>query len=363
MTDIKLKIDLQLFTEEKTEKASPKKKQDSRKKGQVMQSREINTAAALMASVLALKYSGGFMFRTITEATYFFRDLFYTDILNESIGGYKVLLYIIMYVTKAVVIVIGVGFVAAFITNKLQVGNLFTTETLKIKPERLNPIEGFKRMFSMRTFVELVKSLLKIGIVGFVGYSYLAKNIGLVLKSQQLVPIQFSYMIFELSINLAIRMTFAITVIAILDFFYQRYDYDKNLKMSKQEVKEEYKQSEGDPQIKSKIKEKQRQAAMRRMMQEIPKADVIITNPTHFAVAVKYDEDKFEAPYVVAKGKNLIAQNIKQKARETSIPIVENKPLAQALYKEVEIGQMISPQLYEAVAEILAYVYSLKEKI
>ena len=209
----------------------------------------------------------------------------------------------------------------------------------------------------------MVKSLLKIGIVGFVGYSYLAKNIGLVLKSQQLVPIQFSYMIFELSINLAIRMTFAITVIAILDFFYQRYDYDKNLKMSKQEVKEEYKQSEGDPQIKSKIKEKQRQAAMRRMMQEIPKADVIITNPTHFAVAIKYDEDKFEAPYVVAKGKNLIAQNIKQKARETSIPIVENKPLAQALYKEVEIGQMISPQLYEAVAEILAYVYSLKEKI
>ena len=362
MIDKKFIIDLQLFTEEKTEKGSPKKKEDSRKKGQVMQSKEINTAASLMASVLALKYSGGFMFTTVTEATYFFKDLFYSNILDDSNGGYMVLLYMIMFVTKAVVIVIGVGFVAAFISAKLQVGNLFTTDTLKFKPERLNPIEGFKKMFSMRTFVELIKSLLKIGIVGAVGYNYLSNNIGLVLKSSQLTPIQYSYMVFELSINLAIRMTLAITVIAILDFFYQRYDYDKNLKMSKQEVKEEYKQSEGDPQIKSKIKEKQRQAAMRRMMQEIPKADVIITNPTQFAIAIKYDEEKYEAPYVVAKGSNIIAQNIKDRAKISNIPIIENKPLAQALYKEIEIGQMISSELYEAIAEVLAYVYSLRQQ-
>lgn len=363
MAELNFIIDLQLFSEEKTEKATPKKREDSRKKGQVMQSKEVNTAAALMASVLALKYSGGLMFRTMTEAIYFFRNLLYTDILNESAGGYKILIYIMIYVVKAVFIVVGVGFAAAFISSRVQVGNLFTTETLKTKPERLNPVEGLKRMFSLKSFVELIKSLLKIGIVGFVGYSYLAKNIGLVLKSQQLRPIQFSYMVFELAINLALRMTFAIIVIAILDYFYQKYDYDKNLKMSKQEIKEEFKQSEGDPQIKSKIKEKQRQAAMRRMMQEIPKADVIITNPTHFAVALKYDEDKFDAPYVVAKGKNLIAQTIKEKGRESNIPIVENKPLAQALYKEIDIGQMISPQLYEAVAEVLAYVYSLKEQV
>ncbi len=363
MAELNFIIDLQLFSEEKTEKATPKKREDSRKKGQVMQSKEVNTAAALMASVLALKYSGGPMFRTMTEAIYFFRNLLYTDILNESAGGYKILIYIMIYVVKAVFIVVGVGFAAAFISSRVQVGNLFTTETLKTKPERLNPVEGLKRMFSLKSFVELIKSLLKIGIVGFVGYSYLAKNIGLVLKSQQLRPIQFSYMVFELAINLALRMTFAIIVIAILDYFYQKYDYDKNLKMSKQEIKEEFKQSEGDPQIKSKIKEKQRQAAMRRMMQEIPKADVIITNPTHFAVALKYDEDKFDAPYVVAKGKNLIAQTIKEKGRESNIPIVENKPLAQALYKEIDIGQMISPQLYEAVAEVLAYVYSLKEQV
>lgn len=360
MINFEIFIDLQLFSEEKTEKASSKKKEDARKKGQVLQSREITTGVSLMASVLAIKLSGGFIFETVTEATFFFRDIFYSDILSTSIGGYKVLLYILYFVTKAVFIVVLAGFVAAFVTSRLQVGNLFTTQTLNIKPERLNPIEGFKKMFSMRSFVEMIKSLIKISAVGYVGYTYLADNIGLVLKSISLDKLQFSYMLFDFSINMAMRMTYAILIIGILDFFYQRYDYEKNLKMSKQEVKEEYKQSEGDPQIRSKIKEKQRQAAMRRMMQDIPKADVIITNPTHYAVAIKYDDSKFDAPYVIAKGKDMVALKIREKASESAIPIVENKPLARSLYSEVEIGHIISPQLYEAVAEVLAYVYSLK---
>ncbi len=360
MTNFEYIIDLQLFSEEKTETASSKKKEDARKKGQVLQSREINTAVSLMASVLALKLSGGFIFKTVTEATFFFRDIFYSDILATSIGGYTVLLYIIYFVAKAVFIVILAGFIGAFASARLQVGNLFTTQTLNIKPERLNPVEGLKKMFSLRSFVEMIKSLIKITVVGFVGYNYLSDNIGFVLKSVSLSKLQFSYMLFDLSINLALRMTFAILIIGILDFFYQKYDYEKNLKMSKQEVKEEYKQSEGDPQIRSKIKEKQRQAAMRRMMQDIPKADVIITNPTHYAVAVKYDDSKFDAPYVIAKGKDMVALKIREKASDASIPIVENKLLARSLYAEVEIGQIISPQLYEAVAEVLAYVYSLK---
>lgn len=353
-------IQLQLFTGEKTEKATPKKKQDSRKKGQVLQSKEINTAVSLMASVLALNIAGGFMFRTTAEAIYFFRDILYTDILSSTIGGYRAIMYVVFFVTKAVFIVIAAGFTAAFISSRLQVGSLFTTETLKVKPERLNPIEGFKKIFSVKSLVELVKSLLKISIVGLVGFLYLRDNFGLVLKSMELSKFQFSFLLYDFAMNLAIRMTFAIFIIAILDYFYQRYDYEKNLKMSKHEVKEEYKQSEGDPQIKSKIKEKQRAAAMRRMMQEVPKADVIITNPTHFAIAIKYDENKFDAPYVLAKGKNLIAQKIKEKGRDEGIPLVENKPLAQALYKEIEVGQMVPPELYEAVAEVLAYVYSLK---
>lgn len=356
-------IDLQLFSEEKTEKATPKKKEDARKKGQVMQSREINSAVTLMATMLALKFSGRFVFQTVAESLDFFREFFYSDILDTSMGGYRMLMYMIYFSAKAIVIIIAVGFIFAFLISRAQVGSLFTTETLKVKPERLNPIEGFKRMFSMRSMVELLKSLLKIGVVGYVGYAYLSKSMNLLLKTMQLEAVSFSYMMYDIAMNMALRMVFAILVIAVLDYFYQRYDYEKNLKMSKQEIKEEYKMSEGDPQVKSKIKEKQRQAAMRRMMQEVPKADVIITNPTHYAVAIKYDEDKYDAPYVLAKGKNLVALKIKEKAREFDIPIIENKPLAQTLYREIDLGMVISQDFYEAVAEVLAYVYSLREAI
>lgn len=354
-------IDLQLFNEEKTEQATPKKKEDARKKGQVMQSREINSAFTLMATLLALKFSGGFLLRTVIDALMFFRGFFYTEVFDTSMGGYRLLLYMIFFSAKAVVIVIAAGFVTAFVSSRVQVGSLFTTETLKVKPERLNPVEGFKRMFSMRSVAELIKSLLKIGIVGLVGYSYLSKNIGILLKTMQMESGDYAFTMYDIAMNMALRMVFAILVIAVLDYFYQRYDYEKNLKMSKQEIKEEYKMSEGDPQVKSKIKERQRQAAMRRMMQDVPKADVIITNPTHYAVAVKYDEDKFDAPYVLAKGKNLVALKIREKAGEAQVPIVENKPLAQTLYRDVEIGMVISQDFYEAVAEILAYVYSLKK--
>lgn len=353
-------IDLQLFSEEKTEEATPKKKTDARKKGQVLQSREINSAVTLMAIILALKFSGKFLFQTTVDALLFFKDFFYSDIFNSPMGGYNLLLYMIYFSVKAVIIIVAAGFVAAFVSSRMQVGSLFTTETLRVKLERLNPIEGFKRIFSMRSVMELIKSLLKISVVGYVGYVYLSQNMDLVLKSMQMDPFSFSYLIYDLAMNMAMRMIFAIFIIAVLDYFYQRYDYAKNLRMSKQEIKEEYKMSEGDPQVKSKIKETQRQAAMKRMMQDVPKADVIITNPTHYAVAVKYDEQKYEAPYVIAKGKNLVALKIREKAKEAQIPIIENKPLAQTLYREIELGAVISPDLYEAVAEVLAYVYSLK---
>ena len=216
-------------------------------------------------------------------------------------------------------------------------------------------------MFSMQAVMNLIKSLLKIILVGYVGYIYIRDNIGLVMKAYELDKMRFSYMVFFFSINMAIRMAFVIIILGFADYFYQNYSYKKNIRMSKQEVKEEFKQTEGDPQIKAKIKERQRQAAMRRMMQELPKADVIITNPTHFAVALKYDEDKYDAPYVIAKGQDYIAKKIKEKAKEYEIPIVENKPLARTLYKEIEIGRVITPDLYEAVAEVLAYIYSIKE--
>lgn len=211
--------------------------------------------------------------------------------------------------------------------------------------------------------MDLFKSVIKVILAVYVAYSYIKDNITKILQYPQMELVESLVGFSNLTYNVLIRVLGVLLVIAIIDYFFQWRQHEKSLMMSKQELKEEYKQTEGDPLIKSKIKERQRRLAMSRMMQEVPKADVIITNPTHYAVALKYDREKFEAPYVVAKGVDLIAENIKKIAKENDIPIVENKPLAQTLYNNIEIGQMITEDLYEAVAEVLAYVYSLKDEI
>ncbi|MBR3456984.1 MAG: flagellar biosynthesis protein FlhB, partial [Selenomonadaceae bacterium] len=245
--------------------------------------------------------------------------------------------------------------------NLFQVGLKFSTEAIEIKLDKLNPINGFGRMFSKRTLVELVKSILKIVIIGFFLYNYL--------KDEIFVMPQFIYYDLGTSLEEIARIIFAmifqvlavIIILAILDFTYQKWQTTQDLKMTKQEVKDEMKQSEGDPQIKGKIRQKQRQMAMARMMQEVPKADVIITNPTHYAVALQYSQG-MTAPAVLAKGQDFVAQKIKEIAKEHKVPIVENKPLARALFAAVEVGDMVPPELYQAVAEVLAYVYRLKHK-
>lgn len=252
-------------------------------------------------------------------------------------------------------------FISLFITY-VQVGFLFTTKPLKAKLSRINPIEGFKRIFSKRSLVELLKSILKIFFVGYVAYSYGSKNIGTIVNYPSMEPGQILKNFSKLAFSFSIRIIGALLFLAILDYLYQWRDYEKNLMMTKQEVKEEFKQTEGDPLIKSRIREKQRKIAMNRMMQDVPKADVIITNPTHLAVAIKYDDDLYIAPYLLAKGADVVAENIKKVAKENSIPIVENKPLARVLYSTVDIGEVIPEELYEAVAEVLAYVYSLKDE-
>lgn len=357
-------IDLQLFAgDEKTEKATPKKKQDARKKGQVLQSREINSALILLFSMLFIKNFGWAIINPIYELLVLVLGKYFSIEGYDVFEGYRLLIVTLVFTLKAAFLIVGINFILAFIASYLQVGNLFTTDTLQPKLERLNPLEGFKRMFSLRAVVEFVKSLIKLFIVAMMSYGYIKDNLNLFLKTGEIGKLQFSKAIFDFSMELGIRMAATLLVLGFLDYLYQAYEYDKNLKMSKQEIKDEYKQSEGDPQIKGKIKERQRQAAMRRMMQDVPKADVIITNPTHFAIAIKYDDSKFDAPYVLAKGKNLIALKIREKAGEFDIPIVENKPLARALYDVVEIGFEIPLDLYEAVAEVLAYVYSLKGEI
>ncbi|MFA5523333.1 MAG: flagellar biosynthesis protein FlhB [Tissierellales bacterium] len=354
-------INLQLFSEEKTEKATPKRRRESREKGQVLQSKEINSAIIIIISFLGLKILGSYMFNNLINFTSsFYRDnLLKSDLFNT--GDINILLMRIISIgiivvgpLTAIVLIFGVS------TSYLQVGFLFTTKTLEFKLSRLNPIEGFKKIISKRSLVELLKSIFKMFFIGYLVYKYAIKEASSILRLLDLNIEGIVTYIGKIVVDIGIRSGIALFILSVFDYGYQWWDYEKNLKMSKQEIKEEYKQSEGNPQIKSKIKEKQREMAMRRMMQDVPKADVIITNPTHFAIAIKYDKEINEAPYVLAKGADLIAQNIKDVARKHSIPTIENKPLAQTLYSTVEIGQIIPEDLYQSVAEVLAYVYSLR---
>ncbi|NJD02744.1 MAG: flagellar biosynthesis protein FlhB [Ruminiclostridium sp.] len=357
-------INLQLFAQnagDKTEKATPKKRQDARKKGQVFQSREISSALVLMLVFVTLRIFGSYMYNEILSFTKKvlteypkINDLFMPDILL------RVFIDSIVVFFKAIAPILAVAVLTGFIAGYAQVGFLFTLETLSPKFNRINPFSGFKRVFSPRGAVELAKAVLKVSVIGYVAYAYLNGQAESILKMMDMDIIRIAGMIGTVSINVAIRICMVLIILSLFDYAYQWWEYERNLKMTKQEVKEEYKQTEGNPEIKSKIKQKQRQMSMRRMMQEVPKADVVITNPTHFACAVRYDSKVTVAPVLIAKGRDYTAIRIKEIAKENKVEIVENKVLARTLYDAVDIGEAIPPELYQAVAEILAFVYSLK---
>jgi flagellar biosynthetic protein FlhB len=357
-------INLQLFTGEKTESATPKRKKESREKGQVLQSKEINSALILLFTFLALQLAGKYIYNNL--ALYMINIYTYT-INDETLftvnGIHKLFIVMVGQAVKVVIPVLGCAFVVGLLSSYMQVGFLFTTKPLAFKLDRLNPINGFKKIFSKKSIVEFVKSLIKIAVVGYVTFSYVLKQSKHVVNILDMEIPGIIALLGKATMSVALRAAIVLIILAALDYFYQKWEYENELKMSKQEIKEEYKQTEGDPQIKSKIKEKQRQMAMRRMMQDVPKADVIITNPTHYAVAVRYDQEQDKAPIVLAKGQDLIALNIRELAEKNEVPIIENKPLARALYSSVEIGEDIPPDLYQAVAEVLAYVYKLKNII
>lgn len=355
-------INLQLFSGEKTEEATPKKKSDAREKGQVFQSKEINTAIVLIALFYALKTFGHYMlnyllgFTTTMYGHYLFDEGVFTT------EGIKLMFYKIVITTAMIVVPITtVALITGLILSYAQVGFLFTTKTLEFKLSKLNPVEGFKKLFSKKSLVELLKSLVKIFVVGYVIYSYALAQIVTIINLPDVNVGGIVAYLGKAVVSIALRAGGVLFVMAVFDYMYQRWSHNKELKMSKQEVKEEHKQSDGDPQIKSKIKQKQREMAMSRMMADVPQADVIITNPTHFAVAIKYDREISDAPYVLAKGQDLVAQNIKKIANENDVVIVENKVLARTLYSNVEIGYAIPEDLYQAVAEVLAYVYGLNK--
>ncbi|USG67941.1 flagellar biosynthesis protein FlhB [Brevibacillus ruminantium] len=355
-------VDLQYFSGEKTEKATPKKRQDARKKGQVVKSSDLSPAFGLMAVFLVLSALGASMLHSMQNV---FRESLLTfstwQVNQENLG--VITTKIGWEIAKIVGPVLATIFVVSLIVNYAQVGWLFTTETIRFKPEKLNPIQGAKRMFSLRSLVELCKSLLKISTGILVAYMILW-DVRNELSRLSLQPLEatLSFAGTEAA-KLGLFIGMLLLILAVMDYAYQKYDHEKNLRMSKQDIKDEHKQSEGDPLIKGKIRERQRSMAIRRMMQELPNADVVITNPTHFAVAIRYDSKEMHAPTVIAKGQDYMALRIKEVAKQHRIITMENKPLARALHSQVEIGQQIPEELFKAVAEVLAYVYKLQGKV
>lgn len=362
MAKLQLKLDLQFFAGEKTEKATPKKREDERKKGRVAKSQDINTALLLLASFALLAVMGSYMkdnmlslyATTFTEYIHLQIDFESTMMLLK-----EVLIQFALIVAPIML----VAFIISIAANLLQVGFLFTTEPLKFDLKKIDPIKGAKRIFSIRAIVELLKSFLKISFIGTITFAviWMFKDEMMMLALKQ--PENAVAFFGRVTVIMGIAATLALLFLAVLDYIYQKYDFEKNIRMSKQDIKDEHKNIEGDPLIKSKLKEKQRQVAMSRMMAEVPKADVVITNPTHYAVAIKYDETVTAAPYVVAKGTDKTAQKIKEIAKEHQIMTIENKPLARSLYDIVELNDVIPEQFYQAVAEILAFVYQNEKKV
>lgn len=370
---LRLGLNLQFFADdgqggEKTEEPTQKKLDDARDEGQVAKSREIANGLGLLALFLVLKLWIGTMGRQFLESF----DMVYARIPDicklrggtSPAGDIATLLRIIMLRLLLIILpVFLVGVIVAFVSDLVQVKWHPTTKPLKPKGSKLNPINGFKKIFSAQSLVELVKSIAKIFLIAYVTYSYIKDKQPLLFSLYDMPMMQSVNLIGNTVINLGIRISAIYMIIAALDFAYQKYKFNKDMKMTKQEIKEEYKNSEGDPEIKGKIKQRMREASQRRMMQSVPQADVVITNPTHYAVAVKYDPETAPAPIVVAKGADFVAQKIKEIARENDVQIVEDKPLARMLYANVDIDDQVPPELYQAVAEVLAFVYHAQGKV
>ncbi|MDF2713331.1 MAG: flagellar biosynthesis protein FlhB [Paenibacillus sp.] len=356
-----LQLDLQLFAGEKTEKATPKKRQEARQKGQVAKSMELPSALILFGVTLLLFGYGSIMRDNIENM---FVSTFYDYMnLEMTMNNVTVLFGQLIYEGFLLLApIFGLAVVMAIVASYSQVGFLLTMEPLKMSFSKLDPIKGIANLFKIRSLVELLKSILKMTVIGLVVFFTIwnARS-DLIEMGRWPVIHTFSYTA-DLILMLAVQIAAILLILALFDYMYQRYEHEKNLRMSKDEIKQEYKNSEGDPLIKGKIREKQRRMALQRMMQDVPKADVVITNPTHFAIAIRYDPKKAEAPVVLAKGMDYIALKIRQVAEEHGIVRMENKPLARALYDQVEIGQTIPADLFQAVAEVLAYVYKLKGK-
>ncbi|MGE5552325.1 MAG: flagellar biosynthesis protein FlhB [Betaproteobacteria bacterium] len=354
-------LDLQRFAGERTEPATPKRKEEARKKGQVPRSHELVTAGVLAGVFLLLHWSGASLVQRLTEyLAASLEDATGADLTDgQVLAGYLELAWFFLSaVTPLFLVALGVG----LLLNYLQVGFLFTAAPLAPDLGKINPGRGLKRMFSRHALVELVKSLAKVMLIAWAAFGAARPAFELLLALNQQELGDVFPTLETLVYRVGLRVSLVLLVLAALDYAYQRWDYNRNLRMSKQEVKDELKQQEGDPQVRGRIRSRMRQMALRRMMQKVPQADVVITNPTHLAVALQYDARTMRAPEVVAMGADYVAQRIRELAEESGVPIVENPPLARALWVGAEVGQAVPVDLYQAVAEVLAFVYRLKRR-
>lgn len=349
-------------SEEKTEKATPKKRSDQRKEGNIFQSKEVIIAFTLIITFAAFRLLYSLIQNTLTSVMKsFFSMAGSTETLEQSDLPQFFISGCIAF-AKAAMPMLLIAAAAAIIAGVAQTKGLVTFKSIKPKFSRMNPLNGLKNMVSLKGLIELLKSVIKIVILFYVIYTSLKSEVSVLPKMIDMSVGEAVSTLGKVLWKILYKVMIAFAFVAGFDYMYQRWDYEKKLRMTKQEVKEEYKMTEGDPKIKGQIKQKQRDMSRRRMMQAVPEADVVIRNPTHFAVALKYDSEKNKAPVVIAKGRDHMALKIIEIAEKHNIVIMENRPLARALYAEVDLEREIPSEFYNPVAEVLAYVYSLKEK-
>jgi flagellar biosynthetic protein FlhB len=344
----------------KTEAPSPKRLRDAKKKGQVAKSNELSPAISLVAFAMTgvllgqflMENSMDFLLRALTVD--FSMDMTSSNSRSIIAGG-------ILDFFITILPYMGIALLLGIVVNMIQVGFIFTLYPIKPDIKRINPIEGFKNIFSKKAVFSLAKNLSKLILVFYLTYKAISTSVSMILNSGGIGTEKLFFFLLEFVRELVLDIGIVMLGLAVVDYVFQRKEFRDNLKMTKQEIKDEYKEIEGNPQIKQARQQRQRQLAMSRMMSGIPEADVIITNPTHIAIAIGYDQKKNNAPIVLAKGTDFLASKIRDKAKEHKIPIMENRELARAIYGKSEVGEYIPIELYQAVAEILALVYKLKQ--
>lgn len=367
-----LEYNLQWFAKdgeggEKTEPATAKKLKDAREEGQVAKSKELSAAIDLIVLFLVLKIFISYIGESLLSVF----PVIYNkmpDIINDSAGGMSILSAttvinnVMLVILKVVAPVFIIGIMCCILINVFQVGWKVTTKPMQPKASKINPLSGFKRIFSKDSLFELVKSIAKIALITYVAYTSIKDHQNELFLLYDIPLMQVIILVGTIVIDAGFQISLVYLVVGIVDWLYQKHKFKEDMKMTKQEVKDEYKNTEGNPEIKGRQRSKMREVSQRRMMQNLPTADVVITNPTHLSVAIKYDAEQNSAPVVIAKGEDFLAMKIREIAKENNIEIVENKPLARMLYANVDVGAEVPPELYQAVAEVLAFVYSLKNK-